>query len=93
MVMMVGPRATNNFISLKTVQQLSLLYSTYVNFGVTLGNGERIQGEGECKGVLIEVHGILLDEDVLVLELRNLDIGLQWLEKLGEIKSIGNVKS
>lgn len=85
-VMMVDPGATNNFISLKTVQQLSLPYLTLVNFGVTLGNGKRIQGQGECKGVLKEVQGVLLNEDFLVLELENLDIiRFSWLEKLREI--------
>lgn len=56
-----------------------------MNFGVTLGNGERILEEGECKELRIEVQGITLNKDFLVLKLGNSDIivGLQWLEKLG----------
>ncbi|CAO2825926.1 unnamed protein product [Amaranthus hypochondriacus] len=73
-IIMVDLGATNNFISLITVRQFSIPYSTHLKFGVTLGNGERIQGEGECKQLLIEVQGITICEDYLVLELGNSDI-------------------
>lgn len=50
-ILKLDPGATNNFISLKTLKELNLPYSTCVKFGVTLGNGEKLQGEGECKGL------------------------------------------
>lgn len=40
-IMMINPKATNNFISLTTVNKLNLPYFFYVKFGVTLGNGEK----------------------------------------------------
>lgn len=85
-IIMIDPGAMNNFISHKTVQQLNLPYSTSVKFGVTVGNGERIQGEGECKALCVEVQGMIILEDFLILELGNSGVilGLQWLEKLGE---------
>lgn len=85
-IIMIDPGATNNFISLSTVHKLNLPYSNLVKFGVTLGNGERVHGEGECKQLRVEVQGLTILEDFLVLELGGADIilGLQWLEKLGE---------
>ena len=88
-ILMIDPRATNNFISHKTIQQLNLPYSALIKFGVTLGNGERIQGERECKALCVEVPGLTIMEDFLILELGNSDviIGLQWLEKSGKIST------
>lgn len=47
-LIMVDPGATNNFISLNTVNTLNIPYTNHNKFAVTLGNGEKIQGEGEC---------------------------------------------
>ena len=54
-ILMIDSGATNNFISHKIVQQLNLPYSASIKFGVTLGNGEQIQGDGECKALCVEV--------------------------------------
>lgn len=62
-------------------------YANHSSFGVTLGNGERIYGEGECQQVQIIVQGYNVCENFLVLELGSSDmiLGVQWLEKLGEV--------
>ena len=85
-ILMIDPGATNNFISLNTIHKLNLPYS-FLKFGVTLDNGDKILGEGKCKQPEIRVQGVVIIEDFLILELGNTDIimGLQWLEKLGEI--------
>lgn len=47
---------------------------------MTLENGDTIQGEGECHGLQIEILGITLIEDFLILELRNAWRGVHQLE-------------
>ena len=86
-IIMIDPGATNKFISLTTGQKLNLPISNHTKSRVILGNGERIQGEVECGQICIEVQGLTICEDFLILELGGSDVilGLQWLEKLGEI--------
>nr|QIA97942.1 hypothetical protein AP_R.00g000396-v1.0.a3 [Amaranthus palmeri] len=56
-------------------------------FGVMLGNGEQIKKAGICQKLSVEIQGIVIVDDFLLLELGNTDmiLGLQWLERLGEI--------
>lgn len=84
---LIDSGATNNFISNTTVERLELSVTEKGKFGVTLGNGGTIWGRGECKEVHLTLQGTQMVEDFLILELGNIDIilGLQWLEKLGEI--------
>lgn len=55
------------------------------SFGVSLGTGETVQGQGECKSVVVQVQGITIVEDFLPIHLGNSDmiLGLKWLETLG----------
>lgn len=84
-VVMIDPGATHNFISLETIQRLQLPVSPSKSFGVSLGTGAAVQGEGECKQVEVVMQGVVIMEDFLPLPLGNSDIilGIQWLEKLG----------
>lgn len=84
-VIMIDPGATHNFVSTTLVEKLKLPVSPTRGFGVTLGTGASVQGQGECKGLLVHIQGIDVVEDFLPLELGNSDIilGIQWLEKLG----------
>ena len=86
-VVMVDPGATHNFISLDTVAKLGLCTSDTKSFGVSLGNGDFIQGIGECKDVQLHLEGLEVREDFLPLKLGNSDLilGVQWLEKLGPV--------
>ena len=54
---------------------------------MSLGNGEAVQGTGECKGIHVEIQGLTICEDFLPLELGSSDVilGVQWLEKLGDM--------
>ena len=45
--------ATNNFISFFTVGRLKLLITERGKFEVTLGNGGKFWGKGECKELLL----------------------------------------
>lgn len=69
------------------MQKLVIPITSTKAFGVSLGNGEAVQGAGECKGVRVLIQGLTVVEDFLPLELGNSEIilGIQWLEKLGTV--------
>lgn len=87
--MMVDPRATHNFISNVSTHKLGLSVISSKLFGMSLGNEETVQGEGEYRAVHLELQGITIVEGFLPISLVNSDIilGIQWLEKLGTITS------
>lgn len=53
MMVMIDPGATHNFVSLKTVQKLGIPVSSSKHFDASLGTGDRVQGKGECKSVVL----------------------------------------
>ena len=86
-IVMIDSGATNNFISVTAVNRLQLESTKGDRYGVTLGNGEKIYGKGKCQKLLMTVQRIEIVEDYLILGLENSDVilGMQWLEKLGEV--------
>lgn len=88
-VVMVDPGATHNFISLAAVERLGLPLIPSKGFGVSLGTGAYVRGDGECMGVVLQLQGITVIENYLPLQLGNSDLilGIQWLEKLGTIST------
>lgn len=84
---MVDPGATHNFISAMAVQKLGLAVVKTEGFGVSLGNGETVEGEGVCRAVVVQLPTITVIKDFLPLTLGNSDLilGVQWLEKLGTV--------
>lgn len=87
-VVMIDPGATHNFVSLDKAKELKLSITESGGFGVALGNGEAIRGNGICKEVLVELDGgVVIQEDMLPLSLGTSDVilGVQWLEKLGNV--------
>lgn len=73
-VILVDSGASSNFISTSVAQQLGLPLSTYAPFGVTLGTGMKVFGDGICKNVKIKVQGLKICDDFFPLELGSLDI-------------------
>lgn len=87
---MIDPGATHNFVSVPIVEELGMVVTDAGGFGVSLGNGEAIRGNGLCKDVELILDGSLaIKVDMLPLELGNSDIilGVQWLETLGTVVS------
>ncbi|KAL8123138.1 hypothetical protein AgCh_011216 [Apium graveolens] len=87
-VVMVDPGATHNFLSLPLVEKLKIPMTQSGSFGVSLGNGEAINGSGICKGVAVHLDGgVEVLDDFLPLTLGNSDVilGVQWLKKLGPV--------
>lgn len=87
-IVMIDPGATHNFVSLEKVCELKIPVTQSGEFGVSLGNGEAIRGQGVCKGVVVQLDGgVVIEEDFLPLQLgtTNVILGVQWLEKLGNV--------
>ena len=86
-VILIDSGATNNFISTSLVQRLNLPITVCLNFGVVLGTGHEVVGNGECQNILLSFQGISTSIDLLVLELGHTDVvlGVQWLETLGPV--------
>lgn len=84
-VVLIDPRASHNFISTDTVAKLGIPITSTKEFGVSLGTGDAVQGQGECKAVVLELPNVTVIEDFLPLQLGSSDVilGVQWLEKLG----------
>lgn len=87
LVVMIDPGTTHNFISPSTVQKLGIPVTSTGGFGVVLGTGETIRGQGVCRGIRLCIQGIEICEDFLPLTLGNADVilGIEWLEKLGVV--------
>lgn len=60
---MIDYGATNNFILSQVVHELELPYSNCHKFGVTLGIGEDVWGQGELKEVHLKLHGMTMPYD------------------------------
>lgn len=73
-IVMVDFGAMNNFISLTTVIHLNIQFSNMERFGVTLGNREKVWRKVECKNVMVEIQGVHIFEDILILELESIDL-------------------
>lgn len=87
-VVMIDPGATHNFVSLERVKDLQIPITESGSFGVSLGNGEAIKGQGMCRNVVLQLDGgVVIKEDFLPLTLGTSDVilGVQWLEKLGNV--------
>lgn len=87
-VVLIDPGATHNFVSLDKVAALKLPVTDSGGFGVSLGNGEAVRGNGVCENVILQLDGgVVIQEDFLPLKLGTTDIilGIQWLEKLGAV--------
>ncbi|XP_062088454.1 uncharacterized protein LOC133795014 [Humulus lupulus] len=85
-VVLVDSGATHNFITTELAQKLALPLSTTDAYGVQLGSGQAVKGEGICRSVPLHLQGLEIIEDFLPLQLGSTDVilGVQWLQTLGE---------
>ena len=83
-LVLIDSGATSN-ISTSVARRLGFPCTDYKPFGVTLGTGTKVYGEGICRQVYLSSQGVEIVEDFFYLELGSLDVilGVQWLEKLG----------
>lgn len=57
-------------------------------YEVIMGTGMAVQGAGICKGVLLSLQNLEINEDFLPLELGSSDVilGMKWLATLGKVQ-------
>ncbi|KAL8100260.1 hypothetical protein AgCh_032491 [Apium graveolens] len=87
-VVLIDPGATHNFVSLELIKELGLPVEPTGSFGVCLGNGDSVQGNGICRKMKLQLEGgVEVISDFLPLGLGNSNIilGVQWLETLGVV--------
>ncbi|XP_024030016.1 uncharacterized protein LOC112094120 [Morus notabilis] len=82
---LIDSGATYNFISVDLVRKMELTVDKIGDYGVVMGTGLSVKGEGVCRGIVVSLQDIEIVEDFLPLELGSSDIilGIQWLETLG----------
>lgn len=88
-LVLVDYSATHNFVSKKLVASQGLTVEDTSPCWVKIGNGQRIMIRGVCKGVKLSLQGLLVKVDCFVFPLdgEDLVLGIDWLEKLGDIKA------
>lgn len=62
-VVLIDSGATHNFVSLKLVEPLNLYVLGSRKTGVTLGNGKVDSCYGICRGVRLQLPGLMVTED------------------------------
>lgn len=80
--------ATHNFISEQLVAEMQILVQP-TTFAVVLGDNRKVKGVGKCKGIELIVQGIRIIQDFLPFRLGGVDVilGVEWLSRLGEVKT------
>lgn len=73
-VTLINPGATHNFISRALVQKLNIPITKIEGYGVTMGSGDSVRGEGVCKGVSLHLQRINIVDDFLPLGLGSSDV-------------------
>lgn len=86
-VILINSEASHNFISMELLKKLGLGLDTTGSYGVVIGTGLTVKGEGVCRGVALTVQDVEIVEDFLPLEPGNANVilGMQWLETLGAV--------
>ena len=86
-LVLVDLGATSNFISTPVARRLNLEVSPCKSFGVTLGTGLEVFGDGICRDVVLTLQDITISNRFFALKLGSVDVifGVQWLIKLGTV--------
>lgn len=86
-IVLIDCGATHNFISMELVRKLKLPIATTTEYGVSMGNGLTVQGDGICKAVTLNLQNLSIVEEFLPIDLGGTDVvlGMKWLESLGDM--------
>lgn len=71
--------ASHNFISAELVQQLRFPLTFTKSYGVIMGTGLTVKGEGICRGITLKLPGLSIAKDFLPIDLgsSNVILGMQ----------------
>ncbi|KAA0062473.1 uncharacterized protein E5676_scaffold325G00980 [Cucumis melo var. makuwa] len=77
-------------IHYELVKEKKIPIDRNTQFGVTIGDGTSCKGKGICSRVEIQLEGLTIVADLLVVELGKDDIvlGMQWLDTTGTMKTL-----
>lgn len=78
---------THNFLNQEVAKKLKLKVERVDPFHVKVANGEKLGCITIYRGVPIRIQGVTIMADLFALHLGGLDVilGMQWLEKLGDV--------
>ncbi|XP_052733941.1 uncharacterized protein LOC108321488 [Vigna angularis] len=87
-IVLIDSGASHNFISAHLVDELRLEKEETPPYRVCLGDGQRKETQGCCKGLSVALEGAEVREDFYIFDLGGVDVvlGVAWLAKLGEIR-------
>lgn len=80
-LVLIDSSATHNFIHQRIVNELELPISGKMKFGVVIGNGTELRGQGVCRSIEVKLTDLVVMADFLAIELGQMDVilGMQWL--------------
>ncbi|XP_031263269.1 uncharacterized protein LOC116121451 [Pistacia vera] len=86
-IVLVDSGASHNFIAHELVQKLGIPVEGKKAFGVMVGNGVTVRGEGICRGVNMQIQGVKVVQDFFPFDLGGADVvlGVSWLSSLGDV--------
>ena len=89
LMVLIDGGSTHNFIKTTVASKLALNLISIPSFQVMVGSGDSIECMGKCKNLPIMIQGHLFTVEAYVLDLKGADIvlGVQWMMKLGEIRT------
>ncbi|XP_073121107.1 uncharacterized protein [Henckelia pumila] len=87
-VTMVDNGASHNFVSRKLITDKGLPFDASVKFGVYLGDGCRVDCQGVCKNLLVDIGVCQATIQGYLFDLGGVDLilGVDWLRTLGEVR-------
>lgn len=87
-VVLIDSGASCSFIAKRLATQMGLAVVPTDEFGVAIGDGRVISGQGMCQGLDLEIQGVKVNDEYLLFELGTTDVvlGYTWLAQLGETR-------
>ena len=88
-MVLINGGSTHNFIKATVASKLALPLMFVPSFQVMVGSGDSIECMEKCKNLPIIIQSHLFTMDTYVLDLKGADIalGVQWMMRLGEIRT------
>ncbi|KAJ1437331.1 Aspartic peptidase domain superfamily [Sesbania bispinosa] len=88
-IVLVDCGASHTFISTKLVQEMGLPVEETPTYYVEVGDRHKIQCKSVCKGLVLHVQGLEIQQEFFFFALQgaNLVLGLDWLASLGDIEA------